>query len=132
MFRKVDFLLHLWICRIEGQHYCRRRYTYRKGESEFLNLVSSGKLHHPREDLFDLSMYLFCYYKCVDKTCVKKLLKGFTEIYNLTGFDFEGKQTKVLQRFANWFSNGFRKQQTEKIVLDKSKKNLVKRKRIER
>ena len=34
-------------------------------QTEFLNLVSRGKLHHPREDLFDLSMYLFCYYKCV-------------------------------------------------------------------
>ena len=134
-YRKVDFILHSWICRKEGQHYCRRWYTYRKGESrisEFLNFVSRGKLHHPREDLFDLSMYLFCYYKCADKTCIKKLLKGFMEIYNLTGFNFEGKQTKILQRFANCFSNGFRKQQAEKIKLDKSQKNLVKRKRMER
>ena len=38
------------------------------------NLVSRGKLHHPREDLFDLSMYLFCYYKCVDMICIKRLL----------------------------------------------------------
>ena len=54
------------------------------------------------------------------------------EIYNLTGFNFEGKQRKILQRFANCFSNGFRKQQTEKIKLDKSQKNLVKRNRMER
>ena len=100
--------------------------------SAFLSVVSRGKLHHPREDLFDLSMYLFCHYKCVDKTCIKRLLKGFTEIYNLTGFNVEGKQTKILQRFANCFSNGSRKQQTEKIKLDKSQKNLVKRKRMER
>ena len=77
------------------------------------------------------STYLFCYYKCVDKVCIKELLKGFTEIYNLTGFNFEGKQTKILQRFANCFSNGFRKQQTEKIKLDKSQKNLEKRNRME-
>ena len=60
--------------------------------SEFLNLVSRGKLHHPREDLFDLSMYLFCYYKCVGKTCIKRIRKGFTEIYNLTGFNFEANE----------------------------------------
>ena len=63
--------------------------------SEFLNLVSRGKLHHLQEVLFDLSMHLFCY-KCVDKTCIKRLLKGFMEIYNLTGFNFEGKQMKIL------------------------------------
>ena len=59
-------------------------------------------------------------------------MKGFTEIYNLTGFDFEGKQSKVLQRFANTFSNGFRKQQTENIKLEKFQKSLLKRKRMER
>ena len=64
--------------------------------------------------------------------CIKRLLKGFTEIYNLTGFNFEGEQTKILQMFANCFSNGFRKQQTEKIKLDKSQENLVKRKWMER
>ena len=45
-------------------------------ECEFLNLVSRGKLHHPREDLIDISMDLFCYYKCVDKTCIKGSLKN--------------------------------------------------------
>ena len=101
-------------------------------ESEFLYLVSRGKLTQPREDLFDLSMYLYCYYKSAEKNCVKRLVKGFTEIYNLTGFDFEGKQSKVLQRFANTFSNGFRKQQTENIKLEKFQKSLLKRKRMER
>ena len=39
-------------------------------ESEFLHLVSRGKLTQPREDLFDLSMYLYCYYKgCRKKLC---------------------------------------------------------------
>ena len=31
-YRKVDFILHFWICRKEEQH-CPRWYTYRKGES---------------------------------------------------------------------------------------------------
>ena len=101
-------------------------------ESEFLNFVSRGKLHHPRAELFDLSMYLFCYCKCVNKTCIKRLLKGFTEIYNLTGFNFAVFSFAFLQRFANCFSNGFRKQQTEEIKLDKSQKSLVKRKRMEK
>ena len=77
-------------------------------------------------------MYLYCYYKSAEKNCVKKLVKGFTEIYNLTGFDFAGKQSKVLQRLANTSSNGFRKQQTENIKLEKSQKSLLKRKRMER
>ena len=78
-------------------------------ESEFLNLVSRGKLHQPREDLFDLSLYLSCYYKRVDKACIKRLLKGFTEISNISGFDFEGKHSKILQRFVNCFSNGLKR-----------------------
>ena len=32
-------------------------------ESEFLDLVSRGKLTHPSEDFFDLCLYLYSFYK---------------------------------------------------------------------
>ena len=44
-------------------------------ESEFLHLVSRGKLTQPSEDLFDLSMYLYCYYKSAEKIVLKGLRK---------------------------------------------------------
>ena len=71
-------------------------------ESEFLRLVS------PPDD-FNISMYLYIYYKNVDK------------IYKLTGFDFDGKQATILRRFASSFTNGFCKQQT--ISSEKSKQS---------
>ena len=45
-------------------------------ESEFVNMVSRGKFDYPSEELFDLSLYLYSYYKSTeDKCCVNKILE---------------------------------------------------------
>ena len=50
-------------------------------ESEFTQLVSRGKLSHPSAELFDLSQYLFSYYKSVPvKSCADRLIVAFQEI----------------------------------------------------
>ena len=57
-----------------------------KNESEFTQMVSRGKLDFPRENLFDLSLYLYGYYKIViDKECINRLLTAFRLIYEYTG-----------------------------------------------
>ena len=49
--------------------------------SEFTQNVSRRKLSHPTMELYDLSLYLFSYYKSLeDKKCIKKILLGFREI----------------------------------------------------
>ena len=38
-------------------------------ESEFVNMVSRGKFDYPSEELFDLSLYLYSYYKSKEDKC---------------------------------------------------------------
>ena len=50
--------------------------------SEFTDKVSRGALKHPPEELFDLGIRLYKYYKCVKmKSCASRLCKAFKEIY---------------------------------------------------
>ena len=97
--------------------------------SEFTKLVSRGKLTHPPEELFDLSMYLYAYHKNVNKLCANKLIKGFSKVYEVCGCDYDN-QTSILRRFINTFSNGFRKQQSDIIKQEQSKRSTIKRKRV--
>lgn len=85
--------------------------------SEFTSMVSRGKLAHPSDELFDLSQYLFSYYKSVpDKCCAKRLVKAFQEICEVAFLDFE---LSVLQRFANSFSKGFALHSSDTIKIGK-------------
>ena len=85
--------------------------------SEFTQMVSRGKQSHPSEDLYDLSQYLFPYYKSVpEKSCANRLIKGFREICDVAFLDFE---TSVLRRFVNSFSKGFAVHSRDKIKREK-------------
>ena len=69
--------------------------------SEFTNNVSHGKLRHPPMELYDLSLYLFSYYKSLDdKTCIKKVMMAFQHIYEASQCDFQNI-TSILRRFLN-------------------------------
>ena len=83
--------------------------------SEFTKLVSRGKLSYPSEDLFDLSLYLYAYYKAIpDKKCVNKLLTAFEKIYEYTGYYIENHQS-VLRRFANCFGKAMVNKLTDEV-----------------
>ena len=85
--------------------------------SEFTKMVSRGKLCHPLGDLYDLSQYLFAYYKNTpEKSCANRLIKAFTEISEVAFFAFE---KSVFRRFVNSFSKGFAVQCTDKIKRQK-------------
>ena len=50
-------------------------------ESEFVSMVSRGKLVYPTEELFDLSLYLYSFYKSTDsKNCINKIVLAFQRI----------------------------------------------------
>ena len=53
--------------------------------SEFTKMVSRGRLSFPTEELFDLSLYLYGYYKSVeDKKCKTRLINAFDRISDFT------------------------------------------------
>ena len=97
---------------------------------EFTQNVSRGKLRHPTIELYDLSLYLFSYYKLLeDKTCIKKILLGFREIYEVSYCNFDNINS-VSRRFTNTFSKGYVKTEIENISLEKRKKSTVKLRRL--
>ena len=94
--------------------------------SEFTTNVSRGLLKHPTEDLFELAMSLFVFYKNVeDNSCSKRLLKGFNIIYESSMCDFEAGD-RILTWFVNCFAKGYSTQKTEELRVDK--KNRKKKK----
>ena len=100
-------------------------------DSEFLEMVSRGRLSYPSADLFELAQYLYCYYKTVDdRHCRSVLLKGFVEILKICESNFPN-EISVLKRFVNTFSKGLVCQQTDKIRNDKGQQRKVKQRRLE-
>ena len=97
--------------------------------SEFTQDVSRGKLSHPTMEFYDLSLYLVSYKSLEDKKCIKKILLGFREIYEVSYCDFDNINS-ILRRFANTFSKGCVKTETENIRLEKRKKSTVKLRRL--
>ena len=94
--------------------------------SEFTLKVSRGLLKHPTEELFELSMVLFTYYKNVeDNSCCNVLLKAFHLIYE-SSHCYLDNPAEVLRRFVNCFSKGYSIKKSEEIKLDKQ--NRKKRK----
>ena len=94
-------------------------------EGEFLELVSRGKLSHPPEDLYDLSLYYYAYFKSRNpKCCGKVFLEAYNEIYSATDYEFENIAS-INRRFLNCFFKAFVKKESSKI---KQKKNMKKRK----
>ena len=82
--------------------------------SEFTRL---GQLSHPSEDLYDLSQYLFAYYKSVPvKTCANRLITAFQEISDVAFFAFD---KSVFRQFVNTFSKGFAVQSPDKKEREK-------------
>ena len=75
--------------------------------SEFTKMVSQGKLAFPKEELFDLSFYLYAYYKSVEnKRCTTRLLKAFEMIYDFTNY-YMPSHNSVMRCFANCFGKAF-------------------------
>ena len=74
--------------------------------SEFTELVSRGGLSHPPQELFDLSQYLYCFFKLKKPKCCSKIfLQAYNIIYEASGYEFESID-RILSRFNNCFLKG--------------------------
>ena len=95
---------------------------------EFTKLVSRGKLKHPPSNLYDLSLYMYTFFKSRSKKCCSKIfIEAYTFIYDCTGYKFDNIQ-RILSRFNNCFFKGFAKTETDKIKSNKDTKQRKKRK----
>ena len=96
--------------------------------SEFTNKVSRGALKHPPEELYDLGLRLYTYYKNVElKSCSTRLVKAFTAIFECS-FCFldDAIVQEVMRRFVNCFSKGYARMRTEEIKIDKNNRKKKK------
>ena len=97
-------------------------------ESEFTELVSRGLLKHPPSELYDLSLYLYTFFKNRQtKCCSRVFLQGITYIYESTGCQFQTIDS-ILKRFINSFCKGYCKDMTDQIKADKRNNDRKKRK----
>lgn len=97
-------------------------------ESEFTNLVSRNKLSHPPSELYDLSLYIYSFFKArSNKCCTKIFLQAYEFIYESTGYSLPNISS-ILKRFNNCFFKAYASSETDKIVAEKDKKQRIKRK----
>ena len=76
-------------------------------DSEIVNKVSRCRLGHPPSELYDLSQYLFAFFKTREKKCCYKLfLDAYQMIYDTTNFEFDNISS-ILRRFNNCFFKAF-------------------------
>ena len=90
---------------------------------EFTTLVSRGKLSHPQSDLFDLSLYLYTFFKNRPKKCCSNVfLQAYKEIYMETEYEFSNPDN-IFRRLNNCFMKAFAKNETDRIKGESEKKN---------
>ena len=76
-------------------------------DSEFVNKVSRGRLGHTPSELYDLSQYLFAFFKTREKKCCSKLfLDTYQMIYDTTNFESDNTSS-MLRRFNYCFFKAF-------------------------
>ena len=93
-------------------------------ESEFTSLLSRGKLTHPPDQLYDLSLYLYSFFKLKkDKCCTKIFLNCSRKIYHFPNYDFPNIDS-ILRRFTNCFFKAMPKQESDNIRIEQDKRNI--------
>ena len=94
-------------------------------ESEFLDLVSRGKLKYPSEEFFDLCLYLFSFYKDIGaKMCCTRLILSFNLIHDFTGYEIINRH-RVFRRLGNCFSKALAKKMSDQVILENKKEQTI-------
>ena len=97
-------------------------------ESElFLKQISWGRLGHPPAELYDLSQYLFAFFKTRETKFYSKLfLEAYETIYEVTHFKFDNIQS-ISRRFNNCFYKSFANDLNDKLKRLKDEKKIKQR-----
>ena len=96
--------------------------------------MNRGKLSLPLGSIYEFSLFCYSYYKIVEnKSCAKRILSTFHQIYDATDFEIENHDS-VLNRLVNCFSKAHSKNKTDVIkrtkAANKSKQSDVKKTRL--
>ena len=84
-------------------------------ESGFTTQLSRGGLSIPPYALYDLSMYLYTFFKMrEDKCCTKIFFEVFHEIYSYAGCNFSN-EASINRRFANCFFKSYVNNANDKL-----------------
>ena len=114
-YRAVIPILYRRLYNMQGKNRCRHR-----------KCGSRGKLCHPSEELFDLSLYLYTYYKSLeDKSCSTRLMRAFETILEFSSYSIPAHNS-VLRRFANYFGKAFSKKASQQLRIDNESKCIKK------
>ena len=98
--------------------------------SDFTEMLTRGKLKHPPANLYDLSKYLYTFFKMWSPKCCNKIfLEGFRIIYEHSGCEYEQSES-IIRRFVNCFFSALAKDQTDKIRQDKEEANKRKKRKF--
>ena len=101
---------------------CSTENTSDLPESEFTEKLSRGKLSFPPNDLYDLSQYMYSFFKLRKKKgCTKIYLEAFQEIYQFTTCDYSNSNS-ICRRFVNCFLRHSQRKRTTRSKLQRTKK----------
>ena len=92
--------------------------------TEFLELVSRGKLTHPPFELYDMSLHFYTFFKLREKKCCKGIfIEAYKMIYESTDYEIQNINN-IVRHVSNCFFKGFIKKKSHKIrnMIDKSLK----------
>ena len=95
-------------------------------ESEFTDLVSSGKLTHPPAAVYDFAQYLLSFFKLSQRKCCTGYYKrAFNLIYTMTEYNFPNIDS-IIRRFINCLFKSETKNENEKIRIEKDAQKIKK------
>ena len=84
-------------------------------DSEFLQLVPRGKLSPPPQELFDLLLYYYSFFKARSKKrCSKVFLEAYKLISESTDYELQNVH-HINRRFSNSFFKAFVKKGSDQL-----------------
>ena len=106
--RNIIFYVAGYIVQKESVHSSTNQ-AYRNlllQESEFLNLVSRGKLSIPDGEIFNFVLLCYSLYENFSHSCTKRIIRALVALHDIFLFDIS-KLDKVTRRLVNIFQKGF-------------------------
>ena len=95
-------------------------------DSEFMSLVSRGKLTLPSEELFNFSLLCYAFFKKFETRCKRHLVRIFVVVFESYFFEFQSRHN-VVSRLANTFMKGVVRKYNDSLLTasnERKKKKL--------
>lgn len=94
-------------------------------DSEFLSLVSRGRLTFPSEELFNFSLLSYVFFKKFENRCKQRIVRIFSVLYECYFFEFLPKD-KVISRLGNIFMKGLVRKWNDSLPAASNERKRIK------